>query len=158
MKKTIIIDSVETTIDLITNRDSTVEFNYNGKSYSFSGTKLNQFETIVTGDSSSKVIHDGSNFVVDGKLVKISNPNRSRSKSNSEHTGAMISPMPGKILKVLVSVGDSVSKGDPVVVMEAMKMEHTIKASEDGVISKVYFNDNQLVDGGVDLVSIEGES
>lgn len=157
MKKTIIINSVETTIDLITNRDSSIEFNYNGKLYKFEANKLNQFETIVTGESSSKVIHDNNNFVVDGKLVTISNPNRSRSKSSSDHTGAMISPMPGKILQVLVSVGDNVSKGDPVVVMEAMKMEHTIKASDDGVISNVFFNADQLVGGGVDLVSIEIE-
>ena len=158
MKKTIIINNEETIIDLISNRDSNVEFVLNGQNYKFSNSRLNSFETIVSGETSSKVIHDNESFIVDGKLVKVTNPNRSRSKSSADHAGAMISPMPGKILKVLLSVGDKVSKGDPVVVMEAMKMEHTIKASDNGVVSNIFFNETQLVDGGVELVSIEVES
>jgi biotin carboxyl carrier protein len=158
MKKTLVVNKEEITIDLVSNRDSLVEFIFNGKTYKFSNNSLNTYETIVSGDSSSKVIHDNANFVVDGKLVTVCGPNRSRSKSNSDHAGAMISPMPGKILKVNFKIGDKVSKGDAVVVMEAMKMEHTIKASDDGVISEIFYNETQLVDGGVELIALEVES
>lgn len=67
----------------------------------------------------------------------------------------MSSPMPGKILKVLVQEGESVLAGQGLVVMEAMKMEHTIKAAFDGVIEAVHYNEGDLVDGGVDLVDLK---
>eukprot|EP01089_Gocevia_fonbrunei_P022481 TRINITY_DN9108_c0_g1_i1.p1 TRINITY_DN9108_c0_g1~~TRINITY_DN9108_c0_g1_i1.p1 ORF type:complete len:120 (-),score=13.41 TRINITY_DN9108_c0_g1_i1:19-378(-) len=46
-------------------------------------------------------------------------------------------PMPGKIVSVLVKEGDKVKKGQPIVIMEAMKMEHTIKSPKDGVVATV---------------------
>lgn len=47
-------------------------------------------------------------------------------------------PMPGKVVSVEVSVGQSVKAGDPVIVLEAMKMEMDIPAPEDGVISAIH--------------------
>ena len=51
--------------------------------------------------------------------------------------GEIMAPMPGKIIKVSSPVGTKVSQGDVVVVMEAMKMEYTLKAQADGVVSEV---------------------
>jgi biotin carboxyl carrier protein len=45
--------------------------------------------------------------------------------------------MPGTVIAVLVSAGDSVAVGQPVVVVEAMKMEHTLRASTDGVVTEL---------------------
>ncbi len=45
--------------------------------------------------------------------------------------------MPGRVIAVLVSADDSVAVGQPVVVVEAMKMEHTLRASTDGVVTEV---------------------
>jgi acetyl-CoA/propionyl-CoA carboxylase biotin carboxyl carrier protein len=54
------------------------------------------------------------------------------------HSGAAIeSPMPGTVIEVLVSAGDSVAAGRPVVVVEAMKMEHTLRASSDGIVTEL---------------------
>ena len=78
-----------------------------------------------------------------------------RNKGGSSDQGAMVSPMPGKILKVMVKPGQAVSAGQGLLVMEAMKMEHTIKASSDGVISAIHCEEGGLVDGGVELVSLE---
>ena len=59
--------------------------------------------------------------------------------------GAVISPMPGTILKVNVKAGDAVKAGDSVVVLEAMKMENDITAPKDGVIKALYVEAGQTV-------------
>jgi biotin carboxyl carrier protein len=69
--------------------------------------------------------------------------------------GQMKSPMPGKILKILVKVGDEVKAGTPILVMEAMKMEHTIKASKAGTILQIHFKEGDQVAGGVELVNVK---
>ncbi len=93
-------------------------------------------------------------FSINGEQFHIKNFERKLKSNKSADLGEMVSPMPGKILKVLVSIGDEVKKGDKLIVMEAMKMEHTIKASKDGKIEKIYFEQDQLVDGGVELVEL----
>ena len=59
--------------------------------------------------------------------------------------GAVISPMPGTILKVNVKVGDAVKAGDSVVILEAMKMENDITAPKDGVVKALYVEAGQTV-------------
>ncbi|WP_127717601.1 biotin/lipoyl-containing protein [Halobacteriovorax sp. HLS] len=157
MKKNLIINGENVEIELLVNRDSCVEFTFKNKVYKFQANSVNDFETFLSGTHCTKVIHDTVNFVVDGKSVSITNPLRSRAKSNSDSAGSMISPMPGKILKVLVKTNDNVKKNDPLVVMEAMKMEHTIKASHDGKVIAIHCSDDQLVDGGVQLIELESE-
>ena len=62
--------------------------------------------------------------------------------------------MPGKILQVLVNADDDVSVGQALIVMEAMKMEHTIKAGFNGKVEKIFFNEGDLVEGDVELISL----
>ena len=69
--------------------------------------------------------------------------------------GALQSPMPGKIFKIIQTAGKTVVKGDPVLILEAMKMEHTIKANKDGVIKNIFFHEGEQVQGGVLLCEIE---
>ena len=61
-------------------------------------------------------------------------------------------PMPGNVIRVLVKAGEKVSRGQQLLVMEAMKMEHTIVAPEDGVVEKVLFNPGDLVQNGSKLI------
>lgn len=62
--------------------------------------------------------------------------------------GRLTAPMPGKVVAVLVKAGQKVKKGDPLVIMEAMKMEHTIAAPGDGVVEEVlYAIGDQVADG-----------
>jgi 3-methylcrotonyl-CoA carboxylase alpha subunit len=84
----------------------------------------------------------------------IDSPRKNRSKSKGKDVGEMKSPMPGKILKILVSTGAEVEIGTPILVMEAMKMEHTIKASKKGVVEKILFKEGDQVQGGVELVKL----
>jgi 3-methylcrotonyl-CoA carboxylase alpha subunit len=63
--------------------------------------------------------------------------------------------MPGKIIAVMVKVGDDVKKGTPLVILEAMKMEHTIVAPVDGIVSQVHFKVGEQVSDGDALLAFE---
>jgi biotin carboxyl carrier protein len=65
------------------------------------------------------------------------------------------SPMPGKVVRALVKVGDSVTAGQAVVVVEAMKMENELKAPRDGKVRDLRANDGQAVEAGQPLVVLE---
>jgi 3-methylcrotonyl-CoA carboxylase alpha subunit len=72
---------------------------------------------------------------------------------HAEHEeGSLSAPMPGKIVAVLVKNGQAVSKGTPLITMEAMKMEHTIAAVADGVVDEVLFNVGDQVTEGTQLL------
>ena len=64
-------------------------------------------------------------------------------------------PMPGKVVSVLVSAGDTVSADQPLVILEAMKMEMTLKSPRDGVVAEVGAEAGALVDDGQALVTLE---
>ena len=65
------------------------------------------------------------------------------------------SSIPGKIVKVLVSEGDSVKKGDKLFIAEAMKMETNIVANVDGKINNVFVREGDMVESGELLASVE---
>lgn len=67
------------------------------------------------------------------------------------------SPMPGTILDIKVSAGQSVSKGDVLVILEAMKMENEICADKDGVVGAVLVNKGESVESGKALLTIKQE-
>ncbi len=71
------------------------------------------------------------------------------------HGGHMTAPMSGTVVAVLVKAGDRVDKGAPLIVLEAMKMEHTIAAPSAGVVSAVHFSVGDRVAEGVDLVDVD---
>jgi biotin carboxyl carrier protein len=63
--------------------------------------------------------------------------------------------MPGKILAVKVAPGDPVKKGEALIILEAMKMEHEVAAPHDGVVRQVLVEVGQQVDTGAVLVMLE---
>ncbi|GAB4816461.1 hypothetical protein N2152v2_003507 [Parachlorella kessleri] len=76
-----------------------------------------------------------------------------RAGAAAQQAGTVVTPMPGKIVKVFVSAGDEVSEGQPLVVVEAMKMEHTVKAPCDGTVAELHsFPGSQVEDGAVLVV------
>ena len=76
--------------------------------------------------------------------------------AGESHTegGRLTAPMPGKILSFSVKAGDKVSKGQPLAVMEAMKMEHTIAAPADGVVEELMYAPGDQVTEGAELLKI----
>ncbi|HEL0422770.1 TPA: acetyl-CoA carboxylase biotin carboxyl carrier protein subunit [Streptococcus equi subsp. zooepidemicus] len=67
---------------------------------------------------------------------------------------AMPSPMPGTILKVLVNVGDVVHENQPLLILEAMKMENEIVASTAGTVTGIHVTAGQVVNPGEGLITI----
>ncbi|HVX69673.1 MAG TPA: biotin carboxylase N-terminal domain-containing protein [Mycobacteriales bacterium] len=71
--------------------------------------------------------------------------------------GSLVAPMPGSVVRVLVQSGASVTKGDPLIVLEAMKMEHTVASPADGTVSEVRVQAGQQVDAGSVLVVVDSD-
>jgi 3-methylcrotonyl-CoA carboxylase alpha subunit len=65
------------------------------------------------------------------------------------------SPLPGKIIDLRVKAGDTVSKGQPLLVLEAMKMEHTLTAPADGKVKSVRYGIGEQVAEGAELVEFD---
>lgn len=74
--------------------------------------------------------------------------------TNKEHVG---STMPGSVLEVLVSKGDRVTKGEPVIITEAMKMETTIRSTINGVVDQIYVVDGDRIEAGDLLLEIDAK-
>ncbi|WP_193188031.1 acetyl/propionyl/methylcrotonyl-CoA carboxylase subunit alpha [Nisaea sediminum] len=72
-----------------------------------------------------------------------------------EDSGHVSAPMPGKLIAVQVTAGAQVAKGDPLMVLEAMKMEHVIRAPDDGVVAALHFAAGDQVEEGADLLLFE---
>ncbi|MFC0135896.1 3-methylcrotonyl-CoA carboxylase [Massilia eurypsychrophila] len=71
--------------------------------------------------------------------------------------GRLTAPMPGKVVAVLASKGQQVKKGDPLVIMEAMKMEHTIAAPADGLVEEILYQVGDQVADGAPLLAFAVE-
>ena len=98
-------------------------------------------------NDSVHVFHDGQHVTLDVPVPSFS--------ATALDKGSLLAPMPGKIVKVFVEPGQQVTKGTPLLVMEAMKMEHTIRASADGTVTSVHYEVGQLVDLKAVLVTVK---
>ena len=68
--------------------------------------------------------------------------------------GRLTAPMPGRVTQLLVAVGDTVRRGEPLMIIEAMKMEHTVAAPVDGTVEAVRFAVGDLVEEGAELIAL----
>ena len=105
----------------------------------------------------SKITKNNETLVVHGPWGDILFKILPRFKSIGHETkdGGLIAPMPGKVIDLKVEVGSKINKGDTLVVLEAMKMEHTVKAIEDGVIDELFVSQNDQVENGTLLMVIK---
>ena len=95
---------------------------------------------------------------IDGDVFELKRPNLRRARRRQYH-GAdnLIASMPGQVTKVLVREGDVVPRGQPLLVLEAMKMEIKIAAPHDGRVAKVLVQQGQVVDRGQGLIEMTNE-
>jgi biotin carboxyl carrier protein len=97
---------------------------------------------ITEGVKEKFVFVDGAVFKV--KPVELTGPKKQKKKDQ----GDLSSPISGKVVNVKVKNGDSVKKGDVLMVIEAMKMEYLIRAPYAGVVKKINFKENQQIEIG----------
>ncbi len=94
-------------------------------------------------------------FLFDGTIyaAEVTDPaGRARTRARHHTTAA---PMPGLVSKILVAPGDVVKKGAPLLILEAMKMEHPITAPHDGTVVTIRCQQGELVQPGIDLVEVK---
>ena len=105
----------------------------------------------------SKITRSNETLVIHGPWGDILFKIMPRFKSIGQEVkdGGLIAPMPGKVIDLMVEVGSKIKKGDTLVVLEAMKMEHAIKAIEDGVIDELFIKNNDQVENGALLMVIK---
>ena len=76
----------------------------------------------------------------------------------AEATGRIVAPMPGKVVQVSVTAGERVQRGAPLIVLEAMKMEHRLTATAGGTIAGLFCAPGDLVEEGAELVVIDDDA
>jgi len=152
--------------------NTTIELTPTGKSQRVSvGKKTVDVEIIRTGAEKGRldILIDGERVTayvssdnakrwvtINGRtylLTKHSGTKRSGGKH--DHSGELTAPMPGQIRAVNVSEGDAVTKGQTLIVLEAMKMEMKIQAPGDGVVSSISVKVGQTVEREQTLIKVE---
>ena len=113
---------------------------------------------LIAGESMRlEVSRYGSERFVDGAAgsARLTLLPRFPSASRTDTEGSLHAPMPGRIVRVEVSEGDAVSDGQPLIVLEAMKMEHTLRAPHQGTVTSVNCRVGDQVEGNDVLIVVE---
>ncbi|MFA9389273.1 MAG: biotin/lipoyl-containing protein [Prolixibacteraceae bacterium] len=111
---------------------------------------------MIEGDASNKYIVNTRTNDYQVEIIDAKARYRTASKGNMDNDDAIISsPMPGKIVRLLVKQGDKVEKGDTVIIVSAMKMESEYKSPIDGTVKKIFVKADDTVEGNQNLVEIE---
>ncbi len=113
---------------------------------------------VVDGEAQEFSVHRvGAQRFVDGPSgsVTLEEVPRFKSTTADEAPGSLHAPMPGRVVRVEVAVGDMVTEGQVLMVLEAMKMEHTLRAPVPGTVQTVNASSGQQVDAGTVLVVVE---
>jgi biotin carboxyl carrier protein len=94
-------------------------------------------------------------FALDGELWFADVAEKGSRAKVRHREGSTEAPMPGAVLKILVRAGDEVKRGAPLLILEAMKMEHQIVAPRDGTVASVNCKEGELVQPGSELVTLK---
>lgn len=107
-------------------------------------------KTAVYGQSeASWFVHSDAGVVVLQAVSLLPEP-----KTAADVGGSLRAPMPGSVIAVLVEVGQAVEASQPLMKLEAMKMEHTIRAAGEGIVTEIYFGVGDVVEASVQLLQI----
>jgi len=151
----------------------------NGKTYRFRGEPLDissalagaSLDVIAQGRDTYLMVSDSGAVTASGVktasglwihcegttyfIEEVKAQARRRNGSGQSAGGDILSPMPGKILRLAVVLGDIVAKGDLLCILEAMKMEHRLVAPAGGKVVEVFVSEGEIVAAGKRLVDVE---
>ena len=108
------------------------------------------YKCSVAKDGDIRFIHlDGADY----ELRKVSEFEEEFEETEDE--GSLSSPMPGRIVKLLVKPGSKIKKGQDLLVVEAMKMENKVISPFDGTVIEIFFSEGDQIEANVPLMEIE---
>jgi len=120
-------------------------------------TRAQPARDLAHGATVSAVLRDGARIVVLAQgetfAFEVVDP-LSPPGAAAAGAGRVLAPIPGRIAAVLVAVGDAVARGQPLVVLEAMKMELTLSAAAAGIVADVRCAAGEMVEEGRELVEV----
>ena len=121
----------------------------------FSRTRVYEVTVAADAASSHLAVRVGATLL----LAALNGRRRHGRHDDGSHSGSgpqrVVAPMPGKIVRVLVHNGQAVVTRQPIVVVEAMKMENELRAGRDGTVAEIHAQEGQSVDAGALLVIIQ---
>lgn len=162
------IDDQTSTIELLNRDGNKVKIVLDGKKYDADIVMVEKgvYSIIMDGVSYNiELIENNSskNYVVntlyesfDVEIVDAESKYlKSRKKDDGDDNNVISTPMPGKVVKILVKVGDKVKAGETVIIISAMKMESEYKVKKDRLIKEILVKEGDVVDGHQPLIYIE---
>jgi len=127
---------------------------YELSEWSFESAQIN---VTVAGSATKGVVFEGESGVTvfcDGDTTVLAR-SRFYMDVNDESANSLIAPLPGHVRQILVKKGDMVKKDQAVVIVEAMKMEHTILSPKTGKVVEIYYSEGDQVLEGAELLALE---
>ena len=131
------------------NQAYSVQAKWQAHQLTLTGTNVDFSATVILDASGIHVFKDAAHYVF---------ANTSQHRRLSEHSGKqgdLTSPMPGTVIDVLVKPGQEVLAGERLMILEAMKMEHTLTAPKDGTIKAIHFKVGDALSEGVELIEFQ---
>ena len=131
-----------------------------GKEHAFAGKPLDDAALSIRLDERmyrARALRDGGDWhVFAGSDYRRLTLRHGLSGQDEEaRRGSLAAPMPGRIVQVMSRPGETVKKGQPLLILEAMKMEHTVTAPADGIVKEIHFAAGEQVLEGAELVTLE---
>lgn len=139
------LDGLELPVDVVSTRKGVLSLLLNGKSYEIKQERTAGETNIVVGN------HRFNATVRDPRSLR----SRRELEAGAQGPRKITAPMPGKVVRILASVGDAVEAGQPVLVIEAMKMQNELKSPKKGVLKKLNVAPGAAVEAGQALAEVE---
>ncbi len=161
MKKKLLINNKPYELEVSESKNN-IEVRLNNKTYSvnISKTTFNGFHSVLIGNKTVEVFCQQkaeNHFIlwIDQQTYEVKSGEALSSGSSEEESSIIHAPMPGLIVKLNVKQGDSVSKGSPILILEAMKMQNELKSPRQGIVKEILVKEGTKVALEDKLVTLE---
>ncbi len=147
------------TLEAVEKKPGEVRFKLNGKAYHFTGQRLVDGSVVLEdglrklGGTVAATSKGGTRVQLGALEAKVS-PALAGAASSGTVALSPVAPMPGAVRQVLVKKGDKVTKGQALVMLEAMKLQLTLSAGSDGKVEAVLVKEGEMVAEGAELVRV----
>ncbi len=160
MSTTLVINGKNVMLEAVERKPSEVCFTLNGQRYSFHGTRGTNGEFLLEeGESrfhgTAWSLGKGAvKFQMGEMEAKVSPVVAATGSTLDKNPLSPLAPMPGLVRQVLVKKGERVTEGQPLAVMEAMKLQTTLKAGGNAIVEAILVKEGELVAEGAELVRL----